>query len=90
MVTMLMISFWAAFSNRSVTPHSRIMLPMNSIAIKGAASGVNNKQNIITPTAKTSFSVLLTGRSLCMRILRSAWVVKNRMTGGWIIGTRAM
>ena len=36
------------------------------------------------------FSVLLTFRRDCMRILRSLSEVSKRITGGWITGTRAM
>ena len=61
-----------------------------SIPINGAALGSSSTQMAVTKMGKRIFSVLETGRNCSITTLRSFLVVRARMMGGWIIGTRAM
>ena len=90
MVTILMISFWAARLSRSTTPASRSRLPNISMPISGAAEGRNRIQRISTVNGNRIRSSRLTGRSCDITTRRSFSVVRARMIGGWMIGTRAM
>jgi hypothetical protein len=90
MVRMLMTSFWADLTRRSVTAHSRRKLPSMSMATRGEASGTRSTQTTSTPVAKRSFSRRETLRRDGMRMRRSRSVVSRRMMGGWMRGTRAM
>ena len=75
---------------RSTTPHSRIRLPSIRQPIKEAAEGTRKDTKMVTMMGNSTFSVLETGRSCFILILRSASVVRAFMMGGWITGTRAM
>ena len=90
MVTMLQNSFCRVLDKRSATPDSLIRLPNVSAPIKGAASGSRNAHSSSNVSGKRIFSRLVTGRSCCILILRSASVVSSFIMGGWIIGTSAM
>ena len=90
MVTMLMSSFWAVLLRRSVTPLSLNRLPSIRQPTRGAASGTRKLTKMVTAMGKMIFSVWDTARSCFMVICRSALVVRARMMGGWMTGTRAM
>ena len=90
MVTMLISSFWAVLLRRSTTPHSRNRLPSISRPIKGAAEGRSRETKMVTTMGNTIFSAWETGRSCFMTMQRSSLVVRARMMGGWITGTRAI
>ena len=81
-VVMLMISFCADLVMRSTTPDSRMILPSINIATRADAGGTTRMTATMTTRAKTIRSSLPTGRSVCMRILRSASVVSHFMIGG--------
>ena len=90
MVTMLMSSFCTVLLRRSTTPHSLKRLPSIRQAIRGAAEGTSSATKIATMMGKMIFSRLETSRRGFMTIFRSASVVKRRIMGGWMTGTRAM
>ena len=89
-VQISIIALLAVLAKRFVTPLSFNRLPKNNIPNKGIPLGtivqVNNKPII----GNTTFSVLDTWRGGFILINRSFFVVKARIIGGWITGTRAM
>ena len=60
MVTMFISSLEEVFTKRSTTPASLKMLPSMSMMIRAEASGTTRMQTIITITANTMRSALLT------------------------------
>ena len=58
--------------------------------MRGAAAGSSRVQRARTARGKSSFSSRDTGRNWAMTTARSSRVVRARMIGGWMIGTRAM
>ena len=90
MVTMFISSFWAVLFRRSTTPLSLNRLPSIRQAISGPAEGTSRATNTVTTMGKRIFSRLDTSRRGRMTISRSALVVRTRMMGGWMTGTRAM
>ena len=90
MVTIFINSFCEVLLKRSTTPHSRIKLPMQNMPIKGAADGNSAAVRISNTSGKTIFSCLPTWRNCAISINRSSGVVKARMMGGCINGTKAM
>ena len=88
--TMFMSSFCAVLDRRSTTPHSRNRLPSIRLPTSGAALGTSRATNAVTAIGKTIFSFLETVRRASMRIMRSFFVVRPRMMGGWMTGTSAM
>ena len=89
-VVMLQNSFCRVLDKRSATPDSFTKLPKVSAPINGAAEGSSKAHISRITSGNKIFSRLDTGRSCCMRILRSSWVVSSFIMGGWIIGTNAM
>ena len=87
---MFINSFWTVLLKRSTTPHSFIRLPSMRLPIRGAAEGRSSEMMIVSTIGKRIFSVLDTGRSCFITILRSSFVVRAFMMGGWITGTSAM
>ena len=76
--------------NLSHTPLSLIRLPSIRQPIKGAVEGSSRIITIATITGKSIFSVLDTGRSCFITMLRSFLVVSNFIMGGCIKGTNAI
>ena len=74
----------------SVTPHSLRRFPLISIPIMGTDEGRTRPTKIVDITGNRIFSLGETGRSCFIRISLSAWLVRSRMMGGWMIGTRAI
>ncbi len=61
------------------------------VPINGAPFGARIEAKIVTTIGKKIFVVLDTGwRTATMTICRSFWVVRARMIGGWMSGTRDM
>ena len=77
-------------ARRSVTMHSFIRLPKNSMPIRTNAPGASKVQIRKAAIGKMIRSRRETFREGFMRIKRSSRVVSSRMMGGWITGTRAM
>ena len=90
MVTMFISSFWTVLLRRSTTPHSRIRLPSIRQPTREAAEGTRKDTKMVTMMGNKIFSVLETGRSCFILILRSLSVVSAFMMGGWMTGTNAM
>ena len=90
MVTMFISSFSAVFFRRSTTPVSFMRLPSIRQAIRGPAEGTSRATNTVTMMGKMIFSRRETSRRGRMTIRRSSAVVRARMMGGWMTGTRAM
>ena len=90
MVTMSIIEVRAVLASRSVTPHSLSRLPKKSMPTSTMESGAIMAAMIKAPMGKRIFSRCETARGGAMRMSRSCRVVKSRMMGGWMMGTRAM
>ena len=75
---------------RSVTPHSRNRLPSISIPSRGAVSGISRTTKMVTAMGKMIFSALETVRSWVILTWRISLVVRAFISGGWIMGIRAM
>jgi hypothetical protein len=65
-------------------------LPNIRQPIRGAAEGIKRRLRVNTTIGKAIFSTLETGLSCRILISRSFFVVRARIMGGWIRGTRAM
>ena len=89
-VTVLRISFWAAWFRRSVQPHSRRRFPNIRSPTRGTAAGKSKPQDTVAMIGNRTRSVRLTGRSWAILMPRSFFVVHMRIMGGWISGTRDM
>ena len=73
-----------------MTPVSRKRLPSIREPKSGTAEGSSKPQKMVTAIGKIMRSVLETSRNCCMTIMRSFRVVRARMMGGWMIGTKAI
>ncbi len=89
-VTMFIRAFCTVSLRRSVTPHSRHRLPSIRQPISGAVEGSSSTQKMVTTMGKMIFSVLLTSLAWVMTTSRSFLVVNSFISGGWIMGIRAM
>ena len=89
-VTMLISSFWAVLDRRSTTPASRKRFPSISMPINGLAAGTSSAEAMVVRTGKRIFTRRLTGLTSLITTIRSFFVVRARITGGWMIGTRAI
>ena len=80
----------AVSARRRVTPLSFSRLPKNSIPSSGRADGTRKQVSSRPTMGKMIFSVCDTARAGFMRMSFSFFVVRARMMGGWMMGTRAM
>ena len=61
-----------------------------SIPISGVAAGTSRAAATVVRMGKSILTRRLTGLISLITTLRSFFVVRARITGGWMIGTRAM
>ena len=59
-------------------------------AMSGAEAGTSRTMTTVATRGKITFSRVVTLRDFFILIARSFSVVRNRMIGGWMIGTSAM
>ena len=89
-VTMFNNSFCIVLDNLSTTPISFMKLPNVNAPINGTDDGTKRTHKQRTIKGKSIFSILLTSLNCCILMQRSFFVVKARITGGWINGTNAI
>jgi len=87
---MFIRAFCMVSERRFTTPHSLARLPNISEPMSGVADGSRMAQVVRTRIGKMIFSSLETGLSCCILINLSSLVVRARMIGGWMMGTKAM
>ena len=90
-VDRLASSLDAVLASWATTPDSFRRFPNISVATSGAEGGTRMPTRIVTTMGKAMTAPRGTGRgAYSMRMRRSAFVVKSRISGGWMIGTRLM
>ena len=90
-VDRLASSFDAVLASWATTPDSLRRLPNISVATRGAEGGTRKPTMMVTAMGKAMTAPRGTGRgAYSMRMRRSDRVVNQRISGGWMIGTRLM
>ncbi|MPN45336.1 hypothetical protein SDC9_192903 [bioreactor metagenome] len=89
-VTIFIRAFCMVSERRLATPHSLARLPNIRLPTSGVAEGSRMAHAVRTVSGKRIFSSFETGLSCCILINRSSLVVRARMIGGWMMGTKAM
>ena len=86
--TIYIMAFAAVSVNCFTTPDSLKRFPSISIPTRGAVVGKIKQTTMVTTMGNRIFSSLETGLNCSILHIRSSLVVKTRIIGGWMIGTK--